>query len=93
MVNAIIIDEIIALEGMRIQKAITLDHSILVMELYSPVYKRLFFVFDTNPETQSLHVQKAKPIGIKSKHPLDLLLQKYGTGKVVKFLYNSPRKL
>jgi predicted ribosome quality control (RQC) complex YloA/Tae2 family protein len=86
VIDGTIIDEIIALNVMRMQNAFVLDHSMLVLELYSPARKKLFFVFDTDQETRSIHVQREKPKGGKSKHPIDLLINKYGTGKSINFL-------
>jgi predicted ribosome quality control (RQC) complex YloA/Tae2 family protein len=80
-----ILDEIVALPALRVQKVFELFSSILVLELYSPIHKRLFFVFDQNQKTTTLHVQIEKPVGVKTRSTFILLLKKYLVGHTIRF--------
>jgi len=73
----LLVNELISLGSLRVQKVFGLFNSILVVELYSPRFKRLYLVVDQNPKTRSVHVQTKKPIGFKTKSLLITMLAKY----------------
>lgn len=75
--------EIASLSLVRLQKSYVQNNRILVLEIYSRPFKRLFLIADTSKETPTLHVQPKKPPGTKSIHPLGLLLAKHGQGKTL----------
>lgn len=85
MIDRDIIEELISLDAVRVQKIWGLFNTILVMELYSRTYKRLFFIFDQNPSTRTFHVQKDRPQGVKTKSPLVLSLNKYAVDQTLRF--------
>lgn len=85
MVDYHIIQEIIALGSLRVQKIFALYNSVLVLELYSKLEGRLFLVFDANAKTRTFHVQKERPAGIKHKSALVDLLNKYILNRSLKF--------
>lgn len=78
--NRAIINEIISLTHLRIQKIYELDHAILVFELYSPEHRRLYLVYDQGPMTRTFHVHTERPRGHKTTSPLLALLNKYAVG-------------
>ncbi len=83
--NRTIVDEIIALGRVRVQKVFGLFGHVLVMEIFSKEHRRLYFVFDHNRQTRTLHVQSERPIGQKSKSPFIALITKYATAQVLRF--------
>lgn len=85
MVNRSVVDEIVALDALRVQKVFGLLGHILVLELFSLATKRIYLVFDHNPQTQTFHVQKERPVGPKSQSPLVALLNKYATDQYLRF--------
>lgn len=80
-----LIDEIVGLGSVRLEKACVLFDSALVLELYSHKYKKLYFVFDQNPETMSTHVQEERPKGLKTMSPFISLVKKHLVGKLFRF--------
>lgn len=85
MVNHTIVDEIIALGPLRIQKVFGLFGHVLVLELFSKQHRRLYLVFDVNRTTKTFHVQKERPLGAKSTSPFTALLTKYGVSQQIRF--------
>lgn len=85
MVDRLLIDEIVALDSLRVQKVFQIFGHVLVLELFSPSMKKLYLVFDYNPKTRTLHVQRERPSGQKSRSALVNLLTKYATGQSLRF--------
>jgi len=78
-------EEIAGLGNVRVQKVFGLFNSILVMELYSNIHKRLYLVIDQNPNTKTVHVQRNRPVGFKTKSMLTALLSKYAESGTLRF--------
>lgn len=81
-----IYDEVNALGVMRTQDVYGLNERVLVIELYSHEHKRLYFIFDQNPQSYAFHVQKNKPEGLKTISPVILQLRKNIKDKPLWFL-------
>lgn len=85
MVNRALVDEIIALGSVRLQKIFGLFDHVLVMEVFSKDKRRLYVVFDVNRSTKTFHLQREIPEGPKAKSAFTALLTKYGVSKHLRF--------
>lgn len=85
MVNRTIVDEIVALGHVRVQKIFILYDHVLVFEIFNKQHRRLYVVFDHHAKTKTFHVQNERPWGPKTKAPLVLLLTKYVSDHFMRF--------